>query len=136
MSRENRGIRICFDSTVLGKMEKLGWPPSQITNYQRAANPMALQPTDEESEIVVMEHQSRNQFTNTNWMSSLIFAVLLTIPMLAQPADKDAEEARVKASGDVIKELLNGPSGIPLSVLNKAECVIVLPSVKKVGFIV
>jgi lipid-binding SYLF domain-containing protein len=42
----------------------------------------------------------------------------------------------VKASGEVLKELLNGPSGIPLSVLNKAECVIILPSVKKAGFIV
>jgi lipid-binding SYLF domain-containing protein len=69
-------------------------------------------------------------------MSSLIIVVLLMMPMLAKAADKDAEEARVKASGDVIKELLNGPNGIPLSVLNKAECVIVLPSVKKAGFIV
>jgi lipid-binding SYLF domain-containing protein len=97
---------------------------------------MALEPKDEEREIVVIEHQSRNQFTNTKWMSSLIIVVLLMIPMLAKAADKDAEEARVKASGDVVKELLNGPNGIPLSVLNKAECVIVLPSVKKAGFIV
>lgn len=83
-----------------------------------------------------MGHQSRNQFTNTKWMSHLMIVVFLTMPMLAKAADKDAEEARVKESGNVIKELLNGPSGIPLSVLNKAECVIVLPSVKKVGFIV
>jgi lipid-binding SYLF domain-containing protein len=55
---------------------------------------------------------------------------------LAQGADDDTEQARVKASGEVLKELLNGPSGIPLSVLNKAECVIILPSVKKAGFIV
>jgi len=31
---------------------------------------------------------------------------------------------------------MNGPSGIPLSILNKSECVIILPSVKKAGFIV
>jgi len=55
---------------------------------------------------------------------------------MAKAADNDTETARVKASGDVLKELLNGPNGIPLSVLNKAECVIVLPSVKKAGFIV
>jgi len=55
---------------------------------------------------------------------------------LAQAADEDAEQARVKASGEVLKDLLNGPSGIPLSILNKSECVIVLPSVKKAGFIV
>src|SRR5207253_11501148 len=34
------------------------------------------------------------------------------------------------------KDLLNGPNGIPISILNKAECVIILPSVKKVGFVV
>ena len=60
----------------------------------------------------------------------------LLMPSLAIAADTDAVQARVKASGDVLKELLNGPSGIPLSVLSKAECVIVLPSVKKAGFIV
>src|SRR4051812_3591397 len=83
-----------------------------------------------------MQRQSFNQFTNVKWMGSLIAAVLLLMPMPVKAADKDTAEARVKASGDVLKELLNGPSGIPLSVLNKAECVIVLPSVKKGGFLV
>jgi len=35
-----------------------------------------------------------------------------------------------------MKELVDSPSGVPISVLNKAECVIVLPAVKKAGFIV
>src|SRR3954468_8667233 len=85
--------------------------------------------------FVVMKNQSRNQSTNMNWTSGLVL-YLLTIPMLAKAADKADEEARLRESGNVIKELLNGPNGIPLSVLNKAECVIVLPSVKKVGFII
>jgi len=33
-------------------------------------------------------------------------------------------------------ELANASSGIPIGLLNKAECVVVLPSVKKAGFIV
>jgi len=55
---------------------------------------------------------------------------------LAIAADNEHEQERVKESGNVMKELLDSPSGVPISVLNKAECVIVLPSVKKAGFIV
>jgi lipid-binding SYLF domain-containing protein len=90
----------------------------------------------ERKEITVIQHENRNLFSTIKRISSLIAAVLLLTPMLAKAAEKNTEEARVKASGDVLKELLNGPNGIPLGVLNKAECVIVLPSVKKAGFIV
>ena len=75
------------------------------------------------------------QFARRQYMGSVILATLALIPMLAQASDKDTEE-RIKESGDVLKELVNGPNGIPLNVLNKSECVIILPSVKKVGFIV
>jgi len=68
-------------------------------------------------------------------MRSVLFASLALMPMLAKAADNDIDE-RLKESGDVVKELFNGPNGIPLSVLNKAECVIILPSVKKAGFII
>ena len=71
-------------------------------------------------------------------LASLTIAVMcLIVPPLATAADNgETEQARVKASGEVLKELTNSPSGIPISVLNKAECVIILPSVKKGGFIV
>jgi lipid-binding SYLF domain-containing protein len=82
-----------------------------------------------------MQSQNRNQFTK--WMGCLLAAVLgLFMPLLASAADDDTEQARLKAAGDVLKDMFNGPSGVPLSVLNKAECVIVLPSVKKAGFII
>lgn len=67
----------------------------------------------------------------------LVIAILcLVIPRLTIAADNEHEQERVKESGNVMKELLDSPSGVPISVLNKAECVIVLPSVKKAGFIV
>jgi lipid-binding SYLF domain-containing protein len=67
----------------------------------------------------------------------LTLAILCPIvPRFAMAADNEHEQQRVKESGNVMKELLNSPSGVPISVLNKAECVIVLPSVKKAGFIV
>jgi len=39
----------------------------------------------------------------------------------------------MKESGQVMQEILNTPEDIPRDRLNKAECVIVLPSVKKVA---
>jgi lipid-binding SYLF domain-containing protein len=65
-----------------------------------------------------------------------IAGLCLMIPGIAIATDNQHEQDRVKESGNVMKELLDSPSGVPISVLNKAECVIVLPSVKKGGFIV
>lgn len=79
---------------------------------------------------------------NWDWGISVVaatFAVILCFiaPALVRAADNnDAEQQRLKNSGDVVKDLLNASDGIPISLLNKAECVIVLPSVKKAGFIV
>jgi len=60
----------------------------------------------------------------------LIFALLL--PAFADSDKK--EEDRVKESGEVLKEILNIPDDIPQDLLDKAECIIVLPSVKKGAF--
>src|SRR5712664_1917282 len=46
-------------------------------------------------------------------------------------ADAKKEEERVENAGKVIKEILNVPDNIPQDLLDKAKCVIVLPSVKK-----
>src|SRR6201989_1138110 len=70
-------------------------------------------------------------------MAGLAVLGCLVMPVLARAADNaETENARLKAAGEVLKDMFNGPSGVPLDVLNKAECVIVLPSVKKAGFIV
>jgi len=58
---------------------------------------------------------------------------LLSSPMLFA-ADNEHEEDRVKDAGTVMKEILNIPDDIPRDLLDKAECVIVLPSVKKGAF--
>src|SRR5215831_2866295 len=41
------------------------------------------------------------------------------------------ETERLEACGDVLQEILNIPDNIPGDLLNRAECVIVFPSVKK-----
>jgi len=83
----------------------------------------------------VIRYHNRTEFARPKYTGIVILATFALMPMLAQASDKDTEE-RIKESGDVLKELVKGPNGIPLSVLNKSECVIILPSVKKVGFIV
>src|SRR6516225_10184665 len=45
-------------------------------------------------------------------------------------------QGRVKDAGQVMKEILNIPDDIPQDLLDKAECVVVLPSVKKGAFLV
>lgn len=60
-------------------------------------------------------------------------AVLLSLCCVVTAATGDRERDRVKESGQVLKEILDVPEDIPQDLLNKAECVIVLPSVKKVA---
>jgi lipid-binding SYLF domain-containing protein len=59
----------------------------------------------------------------------------LLMPIAAKAQD-NPDIDRITASGDVLKELLNASNGVPRNLLNKADCVIILPSVKKGGFIV
>jgi SH3 domain-containing YSC84-like protein 1 len=54
-------------------------------------------------------------------------ALALAVPLLAQ----DKEQDRVENSGKVMQEILKAPDGIPQSVLDKADCVVILPSVLK-----
>src|ERR1700688_2619199 len=66
-----------------------------------------------------------------------VAACFLTLCLSASPsfASNDVREAdRVKESGEVMKEILNIPDDIPQDLLDKAECVIILPSVKKGAF--
>lgn len=59
-------------------------------------------------------------------------ALALAVPLLAQ----DKETDRVENSGKVMKEILDAPDSIPQDVLDKADCVVILPSVLKfaIGF--
>jgi SH3 domain-containing YSC84-like protein 1 len=46
------------------------------------------------------------------------------------------EQERLENSGTVLEEVMNVPDNIPQNLLDKAECVIVFPSVLKAAFIV
>jgi len=64
------------------------------------------------------------------WVSVGLLATL-ALPVYAQEKEQD----RVENAGKVMQEILNAPDSIPQSVLDKADCVVVLPSVLKAAFI-
>src|SRR6202047_1281995 len=61
-------------------------------------------------------------------------SLLLAISSWAD--DKEKDEDRLKNAGTVMTEILNIPDDIPQDLLDKAECVVVFPSVLKAAFIV
>jgi SH3 domain-containing YSC84-like protein 1 len=61
-----------------------------------------------------------------------LFSLLIMIGSSAFAQSR--EEDRVANAGEVMKEILNIPEDIPQSVLDKADCVVVLPSVLKIAF--
>jgi SH3 domain-containing YSC84-like protein 1 len=61
---------------------------------------------------------------------SMVLLVCFLMPVFAF-AGSEKESDRVKEAGQVLKEILNIPDDIPKDLLDRAECVIVLPSVKK-----
>ena len=65
-----------------------------------------------------------------------IFSLSLLIPAcaaLAFAADNEKETDRVKNAGVVLKEIIDIPDDIPKDLFDRAECVIVLPSVLKLA---
>jgi len=66
-------------------------------------------------------------------ISILMAVALMAVPMLAAP-DNDKESDRLENAGSVLGEILNIPDDIPQDLLDKAECVVVFPSVLKLAF--
>src|SRR5579884_3915553 len=65
----------------------------------------------------------------------LVCLVVVLISSVGSFAANDEHEAeRVKEAGEDLKEILKIPDDIPQALLDKAECVVVLPSVKKGAF--
>jgi SH3 domain-containing YSC84-like protein 1 len=60
----------------------------------------------------------------------------LLLPARLRADDKTKDEDRLQNAGQVMKEILNIPDDIPQSLLDKADCVVVMPSVLKAAFIV
>jgi lipid-binding SYLF domain-containing protein len=67
-------------------------------------------------------------------ISSLMALALVALPVLAAGDKKETE--RLENCGAVIKEVMDIPDDIPQDLIDKAECIIVFPSVLKAAFVI
>ena len=67
-------------------------------------------------------------------MMSSVLALAIALPLAA--VDNKKETERLENCGLVLKEILDIPDDIPQDLLDKAECVIVYPSVLKAAFVI
>ena len=68
----------------------------------------------------------------------LVVGLLASGPFLRAkaPTDPKTEQERLQNAGKVMHEILNVPDDIPQDLLDKARCVVVMPSVLKAAFVV
>ena len=64
-------------------------------------------------------------------ISASVFAVSIFLATSSLSADTKDQEERLGKCTEVLKEILNIPDGIPQGLLDKAECLVAIPSVKK-----
>jgi lipid-binding SYLF domain-containing protein len=68
-------------------------------------------------------------------IACLSLGFLLAMPLMANAQTKETD--RIKEAGQVLRDILEAPDkGIPQDLMDKAECVVVYPSVKKAAFVV
>jgi len=70
------------------------------------------------------------------YLSCALFVVTPLSADVASAADESKDNDRLRNSGTVLKEILDVPDDIPQGLLDKADCVVVFPSVLKAAFIV
>lgn len=72
-------------------------------------------------------------------MRKTIGFITMTACLLAAPSDKDRRQAaeRLTEASSVLSEIMNaGDKGIPRDLLEKAQCAVIVPGLKKGAFIV
>ena len=67
-------------------------------------------------------------------MSCLMALTLVALPLSAAKDKKETE--RLENCGMVLKEVMDIPDNIPQELIDKAECIIVFPSVLKAAFVI
>ena len=71
-----------------------------------------------------------------NCLSATLFAFGPFLGEVANASDRAKDDDRLRNCGSVLKEILDVPDNIPQDLLDKADCVVVFPSVLKAAFIV
>jgi SH3 domain-containing YSC84-like protein 1 len=69
-------------------------------------------------------------------LTCILFVIAPLFEKMASAADHTKDDDRLRNCGTVLKEILDVPDDIPQDLLDKADCVVVFPSVLKAAFIV
>ena len=69
-------------------------------------------------------------------LNCILFVIAPLFADVASAADQTKDDDRLRNCGTVLKEILDVPDDIPQDLLDKADCVVVFPSVLKAAFIV
>ena len=69
-------------------------------------------------------------------LTSILLAALPLFTEVANAADQVKDDDRLRNCGTVLKEILDVADNIPQDLLDKADCVVVFPSVLKAAFII
>jgi lipid-binding SYLF domain-containing protein len=69
-------------------------------------------------------------------LSSILLVVTPFLAGVANASDQTKDDDRLRNCGSVLKEILDVPDNVPQNLLDKADCVVVFPSVVKAAFIV
>src|SRR5246127_2133313 len=70
------------------------------------------------------------------YLSCVSFVVAPLFAEVASAGGQNKDDERLRNCGTVLKEILAVPDNIPQDLLDKANCVVVFPSVLKAAFIV
>ncbi len=69
-------------------------------------------------------------------MTNRVLLVVLMLACVLPVMGQKKENERIGEAETVMKEILGMPDGIPKDLLDRAECVVIYPSVKKAAFVV
>jgi lipid-binding SYLF domain-containing protein len=67
-------------------------------------------------------------------LSSIVLAVLPIFAEMASASNETRDDDRLRNCGTVLREILDVPDDIPRDLLDKADCVVVFPSVLRASF--
>ena len=67
-------------------------------------------------------------------MNKAVLGMGLVLALAFTASAQNKEQSRVENAGTVMTEILKAPDSIPQDVLDRADCIVVLPSVLKLAF--
>lgn len=67
-------------------------------------------------------------------LALMVLALIASTVRICRADAKDTEDKRLENSGRVLSEIMNIPDNIPQNLMDRARCVVVIPSVLKAAF--